>query len=69
MILTGAPEHQRIAEGFTPDDWFAYYQQLPLKELKRVAGESMCLSTSGTKAQILERILDKMTTPRPEVKL
>lgn len=47
---------QKEVDGWTFNDWMAYYRQLSLKELKRVVGESMGMSTKGTRADLLGRI-------------
>ena len=44
----------------TPEEWWQYYQTLPLQELKIHAGQSMGLETSGGKAAILARIRTRM---------
>lgn len=48
---------------WTPEDWWNHYQTLSLPALKQVVGQSMGMSTAGKKADLLERILDRMTDP------
>lgn len=43
----------------TPEEWLAHYQTLSMKELKRVVGESMGMSTSGDRATLLARIASR----------
>jgi hypothetical protein len=47
------------ASKWTWDEWYAYYETLSMKELKRVVGESMGMSTTGTREQLLKSIRDR----------